>query len=211
MLDTVLFKLDGTIIDTHELIVSSFQHVLKLDGRGHLLREQIVADVHTTLEQKMKKLLGKEDVTKEVIAYYVFIHIHYTAMTRLLPLVKEVIVKLYERGIRIAVLTTKPRSFAEHVLMHFDLFKYINTIVTSCNSTKCELDRAVNELDSSRLNMLIVCALPIDIQLASAMGVRCAALASSVEQTDVLQQYKPDYIMNRMTDLYAILGTGMKT
>lgn len=28
MIDTVLFDLDGTIIDTNELIISSFQHVM---------------------------------------------------------------------------------------------------------------------------------------------------------------------------------------
>ena len=28
MIDTVLFDLDGTIIDTNELIISSFHHVM---------------------------------------------------------------------------------------------------------------------------------------------------------------------------------------
>lgn len=40
MIDTVLFDLDGTIIDTNELIISSFQHVMgdgniQLHGHGN--------------------------------------------------------------------------------------------------------------------------------------------------------------------------------
>lgn len=41
MIDTVLFDLDGTIIDTNELIISSFQHVMgdgTIQRHGHVNR-----------------------------------------------------------------------------------------------------------------------------------------------------------------------------
>lgn len=53
MIDTVLFDLDGTIIDTNELIISSFQHVM--GGWKHSApwtREQIIPHMGGTLEQR---------------------------------------------------------------------------------------------------------------------------------------------------------------
>ncbi|GAE08635.1 inorganic pyrophospatase PpaX [Paenibacillus sp. JCM 10914] len=42
MIETVLFDLDGTIIDTNELIISSFLHVFEQHTSGSLTREQII-------------------------------------------------------------------------------------------------------------------------------------------------------------------------
>ncbi|MIP45676.1 pyrophosphatase PpaX, partial [Salmonella enterica] len=43
MIDTVLFDLDGTIIDTNELIINSFLHVMEdLQVSTPWTREQII-------------------------------------------------------------------------------------------------------------------------------------------------------------------------
>lgn len=58
MIETVLFDLDGTIIDTNELIISSFLHVM--EGWEHSApwtREQIIPHMGGTLEQQMRTFL----------------------------------------------------------------------------------------------------------------------------------------------------------
>lgn len=58
MIETVLFDLDGTIIDTNELIISSFLHVFEAQAPGPLTREQIIPHMGTTLEQQLQAFSG---------------------------------------------------------------------------------------------------------------------------------------------------------
>ena len=58
MIETVLFDLDGTIIDTNELIISSFLHVFEAQTPGPLTREQIIPHMGTTLEQQLRAFSG---------------------------------------------------------------------------------------------------------------------------------------------------------
>jgi len=69
MIRTVLFDLDGTILDTNELIIQSFLHALEGVTPEPVTREQIISNMGGALVDQMKFFSGREDVDDLVQKY----------------------------------------------------------------------------------------------------------------------------------------------
>lgn len=211
MIDTVLFDLDGTIINTNELIISSFQHVLDKHMSQSFTRGQIIPHMGMTLEQQLQIFTGNDDVAEMVVDYRAHNAIHHDNMVKEFPHVKEVIAALHERGIKLGVVTTKIRPSTLKALEMFGLLEYMDTIVT-VNDVEHPKPHpepvltAIERLKADPQRTLMVGDSAADIQSANAAGVKSVAVAWSLKGVEVLQKYDPDYILNDMTDIYDVLG-----
>ncbi|WIV19362.1 pyrophosphatase PpaX [Paenibacillus polygoni] len=209
MIKTVLFDLDGTIIDTNELIISSFIHVLNELGPGALSREEIIPHMGGTLEQQMQAFTGKPDVAEYVTGYRAYNSVHHDDMVKPFPGVMDVVKKLHEQGIRMGVVTTKIRPSTLRVLEQFDLLKYMESIVTVSDVTHPKphpepVLTAVKQLQVDPSETLMVGDSPVDIQSAKAAGVKAAGVAWSLKGEAKLREYDPDYILHDMHDILTL-------
>ncbi|GIO89365.1 pyrophosphatase PpaX [Paenibacillus lactis] len=211
MIETVLFDLDGTIIDTNELIISSFLHIFESRQTGPLTREQIIPHMGTTLEQQLQAFSGAEDVSSFVQAYRSYNALHHDEMVRTFPHVNEVVERLYEHGLALGVVTTKIRPSTMMTLEKYDLERFMSAIVT-VNDVEHPKPHpepvltAVEQLGANPETTLMIGDSPVDIQSAKAAGVKAAAVAWSLKGEQQLQAYEPDYIIRDMRDLYDIVG-----
>lgn len=216
MINTVLFDLDGTIIDTNELIINSFLHVMGgWDHAAPWTREQIIPHMGGTLEQQMRTFSGQEEVSEYVKGYRAYNDIHHEAMVRPFPHVIEVVEALHQAGITMGVVTTKIRPSTLKVLERFDLLKYMKSIVTVQDVTHPKphaepVQKAMAELGSNPAHTLMIGDSPVDIQSAQNAGALSAGVAWSLKGEQVLSGYKPDYILHDMRDLLdmVLAGTG---
>lgn len=216
MINTVLFDLDGTIIDTNELIINSFLHVMGgWDHAAPWTREQIIPHMGGTLEQQMRTFSGQEEVSEYVKGYRAYNDIHHEAMVRPFPHVIEVVEALDQAGITMGVVTTKIRPSTLKVLERFDLLKYMKSIVTVQDVTHPKphaepVQKAMAELGSNPAHTLMIGDSPVDIQSAQNAGALSAGVAWSLKGEQVLSEYKPDYILHDMRDLLdmVLAGTG---
>lgn len=212
MINTILFDLDGTIIDTNDLIINTFLHVLEQHfPQQKYTREQIIPHMGLTLEQQMQTFSGREEVTGLVADYRTYNNLHHDTLIREFPRVKEVIAKLHERGITMGIVTTKIKPTTIRALDYFGLKKYMSTIVTVQDVTHPKphpepVLTALRNLGADPDKTLMVGDSAADIQSAKAAGVKAAGVAWSLKGVDVLKQYNPDYILEDMTDLYGVLG-----
>ncbi|PQP86794.1 pyrophosphatase PpaX [Paenibacillus sp. AR247] len=210
MIDTVLFDLDGTIIDTNELIISSFMHVLEKHVQPPLTREVIIPKMGMTLEQQLQFFSGSEDVTHFHQAYRTYNDAHHDEMVQPFPHVLEVIKELSRRGITMGVVTTKNKPGTFRVLEMFGLDKYMKAIVTVMDVEHPKphpepVLMAIKQLGADPEATLMVGDSPVDIQSAKAAGARSAGVAWSLKGEKVLREYNPDYILHDMTDLYSLV------
>ncbi|MET3852221.1 MULTISPECIES: pyrophosphatase PpaX [unclassified Paenibacillus] len=210
MIDTVLFDLDGTIIDTNELIISSFMHVLEKHVPTPLTREVIIPKMGMTLEQQLQFFSGSEDVTHFHQAYRTYNDAHHDEMVQPFPHVLEVIKELDRRGITMGVVTTKNKPGTFRVLEMFGLDKYMKAIVTVMDVEHPKphpepVLMAISQLGADPVATLMVGDSPVDIQSAKAAGARSAGVAWSLKGEKVLREYNPDYILHDMTDLYSLV------
>lgn len=212
MIETVLFDLDGTIIDTNDLIINSFLHVMEgWENSAPWTREQIIPHMGGTLEQQFRTFSGQEDVAEYIKGYRAYNDIHHEAMVNLFPYVNEVVEALHQAGIVMGVVTTKIRPSTLKTLERFDLTKYMKSIVTVTDVTHPKphaepVLKAIKELGADPAKTLMIGDSPVDIQSAKNAGALAAGVAWSLKGEAVLNQYGPDYMLHDMRDLLDLVG-----
>lgn len=133
MIKTVLFDLDGTILDTNELIIESFMHAMKGKSFRPLTREWLIQHMGKPLVTQLRYFSGRgeeepvDDLMKVYRAYNLMRH---DDLVRAFPGVKEVLQQLDDMGITMGVVTSKIRLTSEKGLALCGLKDYMKCIVT---------------------------------------------------------------------------------
>lgn len=215
MIRTVLFDLDGTIVNTNELIIKTFMHVIDKHLDKPYTREQIIPYMGMTLEEQLQIFSGNEEVSHLVKEYRTYNSEHHDELIQEFPYVLEVIRELHEKGIKLGVVTTKIRRTAMRALEMFDLRQYMDAIITveDVQHPKPHAEpilTAMSQLDADPASTLMVGDSAADLKSAHAAGVRSAAVAWSLKGAKELQKYDPDYILHDMTDLYDLVRMGAR-
>ena len=124
----VLFDFDGTLVDTTELIIKSFQHTLL----PHLDRVIEPEEVFPYFGMTLREGLGafKPDKVDEMLPKYRrFSDEHFDELTRPCPGVYESLQKLKAAGIKMAVVTSRTRQTTLYGMRLFELEKFFPVVV----------------------------------------------------------------------------------
>ena len=126
---TLLFDLDGTLINTNELIIASFTDTLDYYYPGQYKREDILPFMGPTLDETFSSI--DPDSMDEMIARY---RKHNGSIMIYLVTqfdgVYETIESLAQSNYRLGVVTTKRRDMAERGLKLTNLDKFFEVVVT---------------------------------------------------------------------------------
>ncbi|KZE81088.1 pyrophosphatase [Paenibacillus elgii] len=211
MIQTVLFDLDGTIVDTNELIIQSFLHTFEGITAEPVTREHIVPNMGRPLIEQMVFFSGREQVDDLVQKYRAFNIAHHDELVREFPYVRETVAKLHAAGVKLGVVTSKIRQTTEMGLKLMGLYDYFGTIVTVDDVEKAKPDpegihKAVRELGGNLSSALMVGDSHYDIEAAHNAGIPSVAVAWSLKGTEYLKQYNPTHIIQDMRDIVPIVG-----
>jgi pyrophosphatase PpaX len=126
----VLFDLDGTLIDTVELIRISFRHATE-KVLGEAIPDEItMANVGQPLRQQFMDM-APDHVEKLLDVYRAFNRAHHDELACAYPGTLETVQRLSEAGVRMGVVTSKGAPTAMHGLDHFGLSQYFEVVVTA--------------------------------------------------------------------------------
>lgn len=208
--DTVLFDLDGTLIDTNELIIRSFQHALR-ELLPELQRVDIIPQMGRKLADQLRYFSGWEDVEPLLQAYREYNVQHHNELARIFPHVADVLQTLRKAGIRVGVVTTKMRASTERSLRFFGVERYIETIVSVEEVEHAKPHPEPVLLALERLNGLperavMVGDSPVDLLAAQAAGVRAIGVAWSLKGPEELRKYPPVTVIETMAELLPHIG-----
>lgn len=213
---TMLFDLDGTIIDTNELIIRSFIESLEgivPEGFG---RDHIIPSMGEPLTDQMRRFSGLEDVTELVAAYReVNLRLH-DEYVKSFDYVNEVIEKLHQHGIQIGVVTTKMRLTTERGLKYVGLSDYIDAIVTIDDVVNAKphpepVSKAIALLGADPATTMMVGDSVVDIQSALAAGTTAIGVAWSLKGEQKLLEVGAHHVIHDMRDLYSFVGLERET
>jgi pyrophosphatase PpaX len=208
--DTVLFDLDGTLIDTNELIIQSFFYALR-ELRPDLTRTEIIPQMGKTLKEQLQILSGRNEVDDLLLTYREFNVAHHNQLAQIFPGVQEVLVRLHEQQMRIAVVTTKMRASTERSLNFFGIRQYIHEIVTveDVSYPKPHPEpvlQALQLLNSQASTALMIGDSQFDLLAAQQAGVDAIGVGWSLKGEQHLRQFPPVTIIHEMQELLSIIG-----
>ncbi|MCM3364392.1 pyrophosphatase PpaX [Niallia sp. Sow4_A1] len=209
-ISTVLFDLDGTILDTNQLVVASFQHTLK---------KHLNLDVD---EKELKRYFG-EPLTKTFQRYYSgninellhtfrqFDVANHDALTSFFPHAKEVIQLLSDKGIKLGIVTSKHNYMTSRCSHLDEISNFIHTIITFDDVTNPKpnpepIEKALYALAESPEHALMVGDSVEDIISAKNAGVRSVFVSwSELKKEELVDQ--PDFVLDDFLDLLKIINS----
>ncbi|MGG1554952.1 pyrophosphatase PpaX [Paenibacillus ferrarius] len=211
MIQTVLFDLDGTIVDTNELIVQSFLHSLEGQTPEPITREIIIPNMGRPLVEQMQMFSGREEVEELITKYRTFNLSKHDELVREFPHVREVMGKLHASGIKIGIVTSKIRQTTLMGLKLCGLDGFVSTIVTVEDVKEPKpspegILAAMKTLGAARETTMMVGDSHYDIEAAKNAGVTAVGVSWSWKGRSYLEKYAPDYLIDDMTELLPIAG-----
>jgi pyrophosphatase PpaX len=129
-IDTLVFDFDGTLVDTNDVVIGSWQYAArKLKGREFTL-DEIKATLGEPILRTVAYLFPESDPDIVVAAYREFHYEHFKGMIRVFPGVNEMLDTLKESGYLLGLVTNRKRYTVEIGLRQFDMEKYFSAVVT---------------------------------------------------------------------------------
>lgn len=209
MIKTILFDLDGTLINTNELIIASFTHTLDHYAPGKYTREDIIDFIGEPLDTSLKKV--NPDAIEEMVAFYREHNLRvHDDLVMAYPKIKETLEELKKSGIICGIVTTKLSSTAWKGLKLMGLDSYFDVLIGYDDVEHAKphpepIYRAMEKLNAETAATLMVGDSPHDIQAGKNAGVMTAGVAWSIKGPERLKQEQPDFLLNDMSDLLDIL------
>jgi pyrophosphatase PpaX len=207
---TILFDLDGTLIDTNELIISTFLHTLGKFYPNKYKREDVLPFLGPTLHETFGAM-DAERVEEMVTDYRKYNVENHDLMVKEFEGVFETIVALKEKGYKLAIVTTKREDVSLKGLRLTKLDQFFDVIVAYDHVKKVKPDPepimlALEKLGSTPEETLMVGDNFHDILAGKNAGTITAGVAWSIKGRDYIAKYEPDYILENMADLLSLLG-----
>lgn len=208
----VLFDLDGTLIDTVELIRVSFRHATE-KVLGEAIPDEItMANVGQPLRQQFMDM-APDHVEQLLDVYRAFNRAHHDELARAYPGTLETVQRLADAGVRMGVVTSKGAPTAMHGLDHFGLTPYFETVVTA-DDVKIHkpdpypLRYAADKMLVALEDCVYVGDSPHDMQAAiSGEAISVAALWGAFA-ADVLLAPGPDFALDAIVQMPDLMNGG---
>ena len=178
-LRVVLFDLDGTLIDSTELIVDSYAHTYRLHGRvmGH---DQIKAELGMPLHDTLAQYFHGEELKAAMSTYLDYNLARHDDGVRKMAGIVELVRRLRGGGLRLGVVTSKLCETARRGLALCHLDGMFETMVAKEDTRRHKPDCqpllfALAALEADAAETAYVGDSPLDVEAADGAGVRSIA------------------------------------
>lgn len=209
-IDTVLFDLDGTLLDTNELIIQSFLHTLEHYVPGRYTRDDVLGFMGPPLQDTFQ-LVDESRVADMVNTYRDYNLREHDLLVKEFAGVVETLEALQKHHFKLGIVSTKMKNTIIRGLKLTKLDPFFVVIVGLDEVTKAKPDpepveKALAQLGSAPENAIMVGDNHHDILAGKNAGTKTAGVAWSLKGQKYLESYDPDYILQNMSDLLPILG-----
>jgi len=209
-INTLLFDLDGTLIDTNELIISSFLHTLEHYYPGQYKREDVLPFIGPSLVETFSSM-DEKNYEEMIATYRKYNHEQHDALVEEFDGVFETIKSLHEKGYKLGIVTTKMRNTVNMGLKLTNLDQFFKVVVTLDDVENAKPDpepirKALEQLDSTADDAIMVGDNYHDILGGKNAGTLTAGVAWTIKGKDFLAKYEPDFMLEHMSDLFKIIG-----
>jgi pyrophosphatase PpaX len=196
---TVLFDLDGTLIDSIDLILTSYRHTL-IVHRGETPADDVwLAGLGTPLRSQFRAFTDdKVEIDAMIATYREHNLANHDAMVREYPGARDAVARLKARGCRLGIVTSKMRAGAFRGLERCGYDGLFEVVVGAddVNQPKPNAEpvlKALELLEGEAGSTVFVGDSPHDLVAGRGAGVRTAAALWGPFTRATLAPHAPDY------------------
>lgn len=207
-IDTILFDFDGTLMDTTNVIMQSWQHVFKTITGKEGDEKRILSTFGGVLEDCLSSMFPHEEVDTLVKIYRGYHNDHFLNLIGFYPGVEDMLTEVRSREYRTALVTSRLKKTTMMAVEKFDLDKYFDTILTANDCEKHKPDPAPINMTLSKLNSYHESAIMIgdtynDLLCAKNAGVRSVMVgwAPAIDWHSVKEDPLPDFLIDSPMEL----------
>ncbi len=216
---TVLFDLDGTLIDTTALILRCFDHSWSsVCGITHA-RESLLDTFGIPLREAMSRLLARSDqstaadrdeiIDRLVDEYRSFNFANHDLLAAPFEGARDVVFELQQRGYQVGVVTSKGREIALRGLKLCEVESLLSAAIFLEDTTRHKPDpqpifAALEILNTHPQRAAYVGDSRHDIEAGRRAGVRTVAALWGPATRAELEQARPDHLASSFRDLLEI-------
>jgi pyrophosphatase PpaX len=207
---TILFDLDGTLIDSGAMILASMRHATRTVLGREVPDAELVARVGSThLREQMLGLdVGRAD---ELVRAYRAHNEPLHAELRACPGMLDVVERLHARGHRLGVVTAKRHATVRLAFDVCPIERFVETVVAADDTVQhkphpdpilCALERLGADADEAAY----VGDAPFDVESAKAAGVFAVAVGwGGIHPRERVLAAEPDAVVETAEELFDLL------
>lgn len=211
--DTLLFDLDGTLIDTNEVIIGSFRQTFNTHfPNKKVTREDILTYIGPTLHQTFGEYTHDPLLVEEMIKTYreTYVAIE-EGMYKIYPYVKETMITLKEQGYNLCIVTSKFKEAAWPSFTNYGLEKVFDAFVALDDVTNPKPDKepvlkALSYFPNYK-GAIMIGDNQGDILAGKNANIYSAGVAWSIKGESYLNEVSPDFMLHDIRDIFSILNT----
>lgn len=203
-----VFDFDGTLVDTREFIVQAFEYTLAKHGLEAHSREDILSKIGKPLNIDYQTITGLSD-TEELCATHRSFQNEHQDLVVLFPGIRETLLQLRERGIKIVVSTTgsKLTSVASMeqvgILGELDLVLSVEDVIAPRPDPDC-IRKSMEQFSLLPEHTVMIGDRAIDIEAGKNIGVTTVGVLYGAEGEKINNSH-PDYKIEEISQLLSII------
>lgn len=204
-----LFDLDGTILDTNELIIRSFEHALAIHAPGQYTREDLMPQMGRALVDQAE-FFAPGRGAEFIPTYRKFNLDKHDELVVEFPHAQAVLRELKQAGVKIGIVTSKIRLTAEMGLKLCGMYDLVDAIITIDDVEHHKphpepVQKALALLGGTPEQAIMVGDSPYDIEAGQAAGTATVGVKWSLRGEAGLLPFAPDHMIGDMRELLAII------
>ncbi|MEM2058598.1 MAG: HAD-IA family hydrolase [Thermoproteota archaeon] len=208
----IVFDLDGTLVDSVDSIWRASDYVLRSNGYRGLEREDVVKVMGKTIFDlflSVEPRLSPQEQHK-LFEEYRRTYMNFIEHTKLIPKVREVLLFLRSRRLKMAVVTTKSRENAEKILSFFGIRSFFDLVigfedVREHKPSAEPIMRAAEGLGLQASELVVVGDTEVDIRAGREAGALTVAVKTGVTPLEKIIAESPNFLIESVSDLPEVL------
>ena len=209
--DTVLFDLDGTLLNTLDDLADSVHHTLTVHGCPARSREEVRSFLGTGSRRLMAQALPQGEDTPDfeqlLGEYKEWYNTHCMVRTDFYPGVAQVLERLKQEGCAVAVVSNKHAAAASRLKEKFfpDLLAMGQTESIRRKPAPDMVEAALEKLGRTKEGAVYVGDSEVDLETARNAGLPCILVSWGFRGRKALEPLGADHLVDTAEELLACL------
>ncbi len=207
---SILFDLDGTLVDSSQGILNSFRYTFKKCQLPELAKKELLTFIGPPLETTFENFFSSPGEIETAIHFFRSYYSQKGVLeTALYDNVKTSLQELTKNGHDIYVTTSKHEPMAKLMLNNLGVASYFKSIYGSIDNRFKKVDvikACLHEHQPNLDDTFIVGDTTFDIMGGQSAGIKTIAASWGFGKIEDLESCQPDYLIHHIQDIKKVIG-----